>query len=309
MTRAPAPRAFPGSLQVRAPAKLNLHLAVLAREASGYHQLETVFCELDLTDRLEVRRGQPGLRLEVDGTSLGRPEENLVHRAARAFYRTAAIAPAAEIRLEKRIPVGAGLGGGSSDAAATLRALNVLHHTPLDDAALLHIGAALGSDVPFFLIDSPLALGWGRGQRLLALPPLPPAPVLLVVPDFALSTAQTYGALDQDRAEGDDRVAPHTLTPEAFATWDAIASYACNDFEPVVFRRHPELARLREGLAASGARLTHLTGTGSALFAIYTDTPALARGAERLHRQHDGVTVIETATAGARLNPTAHGGS
>lgn len=162
----PARPAFRGPLQLRAPAKLNLHLAVLARETSGYHQIETVFCALELADRLEVRRAGAGIVLEVDGADLGPSEENLAHRAARTFYEAAAIAPEAEIRLEKHIPVGAGLGGGSSDAAAAMRALNMLHGTPLDEAALLQAAATLGSDVPFFLSGGPLALAWGRGERI-----------------------------------------------------------------------------------------------------------------------------------------------
>jgi len=137
-----------------APAKVNLSLRVLARERSGYHQLETLFCALELRDEIEIERGGGALSLQVEGAELGPPEENLVHRAAVAFHDAAGIRPDTRIRLRKRIPAGAGLGGGSSDAAATLAALNALHGAPLGPTHLLRLGAELGSDVPFFLCGS-----------------------------------------------------------------------------------------------------------------------------------------------------------
>src|SRR5690606_6718842 len=176
-----------------APAKVNLRLVVLAREASGFHQLETIFCAIDLADTITAQRAEPGIELEVVGARLGEPQENLVWRAASAFFRTSGIAGGARLRLDKRIPVGAGLGGGSSDAASTLHALNALYGRPLGPRSILELAAELGSDVPFFAAGRPFALAWGRGGRLLPFPALPPAPTVVGVPDFSIATVYAYG--------------------------------------------------------------------------------------------------------------------
>lgn len=290
---------------IRAPAKLNLRLAVLAREESGFHSLETLFCALELADTLELEPAD-GLELRVEGDVPGRAEDNLVHRAARAFYEAAGIEPAARIRLRKRIPAGAGLGGGSSDAAATLRALNRQHGEPLDRRALLGLGSALGSDVPFFLAGSPFALAWGRGERLLPLPTPPPAPVLLAVPEAGVSTAEAYNWLDRRRGrEGRGAPRPALLDIDALRDWDGIAPAAVNHFEPAVFERRPELARLRTALAESGARFALLTGTGAAVFGVYADAARRDAAADELAARAPDVRLIRTRTA---ADPRAGGG-
>nr|MBA2671838.1 4-(cytidine 5'-diphospho)-2-C-methyl-D-erythritol kinase [Gemmatimonadota bacterium] len=139
-------------VRIEAPAKVNLRLVVLAREESGFHGLETVFCALSMSDVLTLKRGVGGIALTVEGgIATGPPEENLVVRAARRFYSEIGEQPAIRIVLEKRIPSAAGLGGGSSDAAACLLALNTMYGEPLDTATLMQLGSELGSDVSFFL--------------------------------------------------------------------------------------------------------------------------------------------------------------
>lgn len=292
-------------VRVRAPAKVNLSLSILARETTGYHQIETLFCALELADTLILRAVPQGLSLEVEGAELGPPQENLVHRAASAFYQAAGLAPAVHIRLEKRIPIGAGLGGGSSDAAATLRGLNRLHGHPLDHETLLRLAASLGSDVPFFLAGSPLALAWGRGERLLALPPLPPAPTLVAMPDFSIRTADAYHALAQHRAASATPVGPRLLRLDDLCTWEAIAANAANDFEPVIFARYPELAAIRESLAESRPRLALLAGSGAALFAIFHDEDQAAAAARALRARFPTLRLFETRTARALPEPVA----
>jgi 4-diphosphocytidyl-2-C-methyl-D-erythritol kinase len=192
---------MPDRVTLVAPAKVNLRLKVLAREESGFHALETVFCALSLADALEVRHTEEaGVRLTVEGdVDTGPPERNLVVRAAERFYRTLRRQPKLDVRLRKRIPSAAGLGGGSSDAAAMLRALNALEGGPLAAGDLLAIGVELGSDVPFFLCGSTLALGWSRGERLLALLPLPPRPVLVAHPGAAMPTPEAFRRLASTR--------------------------------------------------------------------------------------------------------------
>ncbi|HEX7089231.1 MAG TPA: 4-(cytidine 5'-diphospho)-2-C-methyl-D-erythritol kinase [Longimicrobiales bacterium] len=283
-------------MRAEAPAKLNLRLEILAREDTGYHQLESVFCTIDLADELELRAGPPGIRLEVTGAELGPPERNLAHRAAVAFFRATGSEPALTIRLDKRIPAGAGLGGGSSDAAATLRALNELYGRPLDGPALMRLGAALGSDVPYFVTGAALALVWGRGERVLPLPPPPRAPVLLAVPPFAIATAEAYRALDRQRGTAP---VPRTIRLEDLSTWDGLAATAANDFEPVVFRAHPDLARLRDALEALGARPARLTGSGSTVFGIFESAAQRRAATAELARAFPHVRLIESFTAAA----------
>lgn len=258
------------AVRVEAPAKVNLFLQVLAREAGGYHQIETVFQALDFSDTLEVsRRPGPGVALAVEGILLGPPDENLVYRAADAFLTRGRVGEGVEILLTKRIPVQAGLGGGSSDAAAALKALAFLFPDALTPPEVLALAGELGSDVAFFLGASPTALGWGRGQRLLALPPLPSSPVLVAVPPVGVSTAWAYEALSRHReSEPPTRLAA-SYRLEDLGSWETIASLACNDFQEVVFDAFPRLAFLSGALAATGPRLALLAGSGGALFAVY----------------------------------------
>lgn len=258
-------------LAVAAPAKVNLVLRVLARETGGFHQIETVFAALDLTDEITVERGPAGVALEVEGDAPADPRTNLAGRAALAFLAAAGARDGVRVRLRKRLPTGAGLGGGSSDAGATLRALNVLFGHPLERARLLDLGAGLGSDVPFFAAGVALALAWGRGERLLRLPSLPEAPCLVVVPPFSIATADAYAAMAEARAGTIGPPSANILDPVALSSWERIAELAANDFEPVLLARHPELARALSLLRETGPLLALLSGSGSALFAVYPD--------------------------------------
>ncbi|MFW6079273.1 MAG: 4-(cytidine 5'-diphospho)-2-C-methyl-D-erythritol kinase [Gemmatimonadota bacterium] len=288
-----------------APAKLNLRLVVLARERSGYHQIETIFCALALADEVavDVEGAASGIELQVDGPAPAPTRENLAYRAASAFFEAVGRPPRARIRLRKRIPAGAGLGGGSSDAAATLMSLQRLHGDPLDPNALLGLGARLGSDVPYFLANSPLAIAWGRGQRLLALPPLPTAAVLLAVPDATVSTPDAYRALDERRA-GDERGAaapPLLLLPGGLRTWETVADVARNDFEPIIFERIPVLGRIRAALDEAGAAIARLTGTGSVVYGVFDGRAERDAAAAALASRFEGVRLITTETAGVRI--------
>lgn len=292
---------------VSAPAKVNLRLRVLAREVSGYHQLETLFCALELADTLEIERAGRGIDLEVEGARLGPPEDNLVFRAARAFYDTTGIEPGVRIVLRKRIPSGAGMGGGSSDAASTLLALDALYDAPVGRAELLRIGAALGSDVPFFLCGSPLAFAWGRGERLLTLPPLPRRPVLVAAPDFSISTPDAFRALDSYVEENDAGLESYALEGAALVSWREIAALGVNDFEPPTFARFPQLRRVRDALLAAGADLALLSGSGAALFAVFPDDDARDRAASELRTRFPTLRLFETATATTVPGPAGTG--
>lgn len=256
---------------IEAPAKVNLRLRVLAREESGFHSLETVFCAISLSDQLRIVEGGPGIRLHVEGGGdLGPPERNLAVRAAHAFFSEVGQSPAIEISLRKHTPSAAGLGGGSSDAAAVLVALNALHGDPLPRPRLLQLGIALGSDVPFFLCGSPLALAWGRGERLLPLPPLPPRPLLVAHPGEAMPTAEAFAAIAARRGAGGGGRA-FSMDPADLASWEGVERIAENDFGPVLRERIPRLGEAEERLRAAGARVVLLAGSGSSIFGVFGD--------------------------------------
>ncbi len=283
-------------MKLAAPAKVNLHLRILAREESGFHQLETLFCAIDLCDEIVLAPAPPGLRLLVHGPDLGPPEKNLVIRAAQAFQEATAIEPGLEISLLKRIPAGAGLGGGSSDAAAMLRGLNTMYGRPLSQGALLDIAAKLGSDVPFFMCGSPLALAWGRGERLLALPSLPAAPVLLVLSAFEISTPVAYKALADHRRNEPSPVASAVQRLGSLASWSGVADIAQNDFETVIFSMHPQLGDIKTELLDQGAIVALLSGSGSALFAVFPDEETLATVGPLIEEHFPGTRAISAST-------------
>jgi 4-diphosphocytidyl-2-C-methyl-D-erythritol kinase len=293
-------------ISVLAPAKLNLTLRVLAREASGFHQIETLFCALALADEIEVTLGHDRLTLEVHSPpesagpppDLGPLRHNLAWRAAEAFQRLTGQPPQAAIRLTKRIPAGAGLGGGSSDAAAVLRALNTLHHEPLTQDQLLRAGAELGSDVPFFLSGAVLALAWGRGGRLAPLRPLPDRPVVLAVPRQRVDTGAAYAGLAAQYAPA--YVAPPAIIETRLQNWAEVAASAENDFEPFVFGELPLLAAVRAALAQSaGAEIARMTGTGSVLFGIFNSDADADAALDDLEATFADVEFIRTRTAAA----------
>ena len=287
-----------------APAKLNLRLRVLQRDETGYHSVETLLLALELSDQIVLSPGPAGIRLAVEGDP-GVPVDsaNLCWRAAESLCRTADIEPAVSIELDKRIPSSAGLGGGSSDAAVTLMALNEMLGLPVGREQLTRLAGELGSDVPYGLVGSPFALGWERGRRLIPLRAPPTRPVLIAVPPFGVSASDAYRWLVADRKAADsgsesaaDSVAGLVLPPpEALAEWDILAPLVCNDLEKPVFRRHPELRIVRDGLLEFGAALAFLCGSGSCVAGIFDSEEIRDRAATELELRA-GVRAIRTAT-------------
>jgi 4-diphosphocytidyl-2-C-methyl-D-erythritol kinase len=262
------------AVRVDAHAKVNLILRVLEREPSGYHQIETLFQRLALADTLTVRAtdGARLLHVGFEGLApaeLGPEKKNLAWRAAAAYRDAAGWPNGWAIELTKRIPVGAGLGGGSSDAAAVLRALEQLAPSRLGATKLSAIAASLGADVAFFVSDASLAIGRGHGERLHLLPALHTAEVAIAVPGFAISTAVAYADLDAARGKPSSAmISDH----DDFRSWAAIAQRQANDLERSAFARHPELSVLQGRFEQSGALIARLSGSGSTVFGLW-DTP------------------------------------
>ena len=261
-----------------APAKVNLALRIGSKRGDGFHELVTIFQAVSLADQVEVeffpgdrsvRDVDNGVELVVDGPDLGPVEQNLAWRAASEFLRTSGHQGAVSIHLTKLVPAGAGLGGGSSDAAAVLRCLAAL--TGFDDReALRRMAARLGSDIPFFCGTSPTAIGRGRGERIQAVEALPECRVALALPPVHVATGHAYEALAASRAG-----APPASLPEfdGLVSWDELLNgLAINDFEATVAAAHPPVARSLAAMRGAGARLAMLSGSGAASFGLFDES-------------------------------------
>jgi 4-diphosphocytidyl-2-C-methyl-D-erythritol kinase len=281
-------------LTVRAHAKVNLDLRVLGVRADGYHELRTVFQAIEIHDTL-VCAEKPGpftLKCRMPGVPLD--EENLVWKAAAALW--SALGRAGKIRdavvqIDKQIPVQAGLGGGSADAAAALIALARLWGgAPI--TLLREVGATIGADVPFFLSGG-TALGLGRGEEVYPLVDLPPHYVVIVRPPFGVSTAEAYAWYDEDREAG---VREKREVQQLPVPWPSRAAQMINDLEPPVMRRHQEIGALKTQLRELGAMAAAMSGSGSAVFGLFTGRAAAQRAVKPLSRNGAKAFVTRTLT-------------
>ena len=280
------------SVEREARAKVNLLLRVLAREADGFHGIETLFCLTSLADTLRAERTDgSGVTIDVTGADTGPPAENLAVRAAELILEATGRHFGVRLTLTKRIPTRAGLGGGSSDAAAARFAVNQLADNAVPRHELLQFAARLGSDVPFFVSGGGLALGWGHGERMLQLPPLPPAPALILKPAIGVSTAEAYGWVDAAR-HGVPRRGGLAMDLEALSSWGSIARLAGNDFESAVFGDHPQLKDALEALTRTSPLLCRMSGSGSALVAVYRNEQSRGDAAMMLGRKFGEVVPV-----------------
>jgi 4-diphosphocytidyl-2-C-methyl-D-erythritol kinase len=281
--------------RVVAQAKVNLFLRVLGREIDGYHSIETLLLRLDLADVVRVAVGDGGERaihchgVACPAEGLGPPERNLAYRAAVAYADATGWPRGFAIDVEKRIPVGGGLGGGSADAAAVLRAFDAMAPYPVGAAAIARMAAPLGADIPFLASESACALAWGHGERLLDLPPPPPRDVELLVPPFGVSTKWAYGQLAATWGGIKARPALHRIAD--LSSWDHLATVAVNDLEPLVSARHPEIASCVVALRARGARIAMMSGSGSTVFGVFDGSSDAASDAVA------GITSLRARTA------------
>jgi 4-diphosphocytidyl-2-C-methyl-D-erythritol kinase len=270
----------PRRASVPAPAKINLDLRVLGKRADGYHELRTVFQTISLRDTLEIAF-TPGRTTEIELRDDPGIPDNLVLRAAKLAMEAMRAAGQVEMRLIKRIPMGAGLGGGSSDAAAVLLALPALAGRRLGLEALAGLAARLGSDVPFFLLGG-TAVGIGRGTELFPLPDTPAQLALLVAPGVHVDTARAYAELSPGLTTESQQ---NKIFSFQSHMWNSIAGgpgaptawVGRNDFETVVFARHGRLADLKRGLIRAGATLAMMTGSGSALYGLFSRREEVTR--------------------------------
>ncbi len=274
------------SLEKRSPCKVNLLLNILGRRADGFHELETIMQPVALFDRLTFARGGTGITLTCSHHELPTDSQNLVYRAAAAFLEAATVREGVSIRLEKRIPLAAGLGGGSGNAATTLLGLNELFGQPLAGARLHELAAKLGSDIPFFLQTGP-ALAAGRGEHITSLSPfaaLHGVTLVLVHPGFGISTAWAYQNLKRfpEALNGRPGRAKELL---ALLEGDSLTKAGAafyNSLEAPALEKYPLLALFQEFFRANGAAATLMSGSGSTTFALFADRGVAEQTVEKL---------------------------
>lgn len=289
------------AVRVQAPAKVNLSLVVFERGDDGFHELHTVMAAVDLHDDLHIRLAErPGVYLHCTGVASPSGPANLVYQAAELMARHTGMKCALEIHLHKRIPAGAGLGGGSSDAAACLLGLNRLWQADLNADELGRLGAELGSDVPFF-VHGPVALCTGRGEVVRAIPHRCQRQVLLIMPKIHVPTAEVYGVY-RPNAGVNEKVMERVHYFLRFGDLDGLVVQGINSLCGTCLGLFEELGELKDKIQALGIEPLHLSGSGSCLFATSASREEINLWAEQI-KQLDCEADVQVVSFKDRASP------
>ncbi len=289
-------------LQFKTPAKINLGLQINKKREDGFHELETLFQMVAWFDDIELEETQEKVELFCDTPGIPNDETNLVVKAARLLQNHFPDkCGGVKIKLKKNIPSGAGLGGGSGNAAGVLLALNHLWNLKIPREELISMASELGSDVPFFLM-SPCAIGTGRGEILQPIENPINFYILMIYPGFPISTPWVYGnlKLKLTKAENNISILTNFLTRSEFAQLGA-ALY--NDLEPVVFKRYPEVLKIKDELLNSGAGGALLSGSGSTVFGIFDDAEIAKKALARFTGEKYRVFLAKSVTRFSEFFP------
>ena len=293
----------PASITVFAPAKINLVLRILDRRPDGYHNLWSLMQTVQLEDELalSLSNNHATITLRCDEPSLKTDPSNLVYRAAAAVLERCGRVVGLDMVLSKRIPMGAGLGGGSSDAAATIIGLNRLLNLGWSVEKMAEIGQALGSDVPFFLF-APSAVVAGRGEQVTPVRITGTRWVVLVNPGFGVETKWAYQHLSRTRAEVQPLSEAHAVLGKASTlSWEEVLMTAENDFETPVFKAHPLLHAIKQKLLTQGAETALLSGSGATVFGVFRDEETARRAQIRFQDESQfKVFVVSTGPGAGR---------
>lgn len=290
------------SVELFAPAKINLFLHVLRRRADGYHDLETWMQKLDFGDTVELHLRNDGLLgLDCSDPSLPMDRSNLAWRAAEEFFSASRRGKGhgVEIRIDKRIPVAAGLGGGSSDAGSVLRGLNRLFDNEFSRAELCTMALRLGADVPFFVVEEDAVVAEGVGEVMYPAPSLKGYSVLLVNPGFSVSTRWVFENLGLTSTLKESKLASFRKDAPAIPSLGALS----NDLERVTLAQYPELASIKDNLLEAGAELALMSGSGPTVFGLFSDLSTSAVEvqaiADRMKRKFGKMVFVARANGGA----------
>ena len=277
------------TLILQAPAKINIGLWVKFKRQDGFHELGSIMQTISLHDIITLNEtAEPGIAVSCSRPGVPLDSTNLAHRAATVFFDQTNIHPAISIHIEKKIPVAAGLAGGSTDAAAVLIGLNRLFDKRLTVADLMHMGATIGSDVPF-VIHGGLAAAEGRGEKLaFHEPPRPPLTVVIAVPTgVAVSTKWAYENYLPGNNEAKERAFNQILEAYRDRNLDTLKKLVFNDLESVTLHRYPEVLRIKERLCASDEGVVMMSGSGPSVFGLFADKRSAVRAVKNL----DGLPV------------------
>jgi 4-diphosphocytidyl-2-C-methyl-D-erythritol kinase len=294
---------LPGRMiRLVAPCKVNLLLRVLGRRADGYHELETWMQKLDLADEIVLKiLPQPGIVLHCDDPALPGGPGNLAWRAAQSFFKASrkGQGKGVEIHLQKKIPAGAGLGGGSSDAGTVLRGLNTIFGREFTDQELVAMATPLGADVPFFAVDQVAVLATGIGEVMVPVPPLTDCSVILVNPGFSVSTRWVFETFALTSGREESRMAPSRIHDVNALSLDDM----CNDLEQVTSGAFPEIEQMKQKLLDLGAYKAMMSGSGPTVFGVFpdgrSDMVAVQGAADRLRLEYKERVFVTRSCAGA----------
>ena len=263
------------ALSIEAPAKINVVLKVIGRRHDEYHNLFSIMVPIDLCDTIHISRGGKGIHLECKGREIPTDKENLIWRACEEFFSQIGCHPEVSLSVEKKIPVAAGLGGGSSDAASTLVGLNKMYGNPLDQAKLHRIARALGADVPFFLSPCP-SVATGIGDVLEAIENWPRFWYVIVTPPIAISTAWAYGNIKLELTQAVDNY----IVKLREVQYRDITMFLENDLETVVFSRYPQVAELKKLMLRLGAQGAVMSGSGPSVVGLFMEREKAAQAVD-----------------------------
>jgi len=277
------------SLTLKAPAKINLFLKILNRRSDGYHEIESLMQKIELFDILHLSRQGEGISLFCPGTTLPEDQGNLVYRAADAFFSATGIRAGVRIVLEKNIPIAAGLGGGSSDAATVVIGLNKFLNTQLGLKQLHDIARPLGADVPFFVQDCSAALATGIGDSLQQVEPMQENSIVLVNPGFEVSTKWVYENFPLTSNSNPYILARgRKVSKNFYAAAPGLYEEIGNDLEAVTIKRYPGIGDIKKKLKKAGAKTSQMSGSGPTVFGLFHSEEDAQRGFKLLNEEYGG---------------------
>ena len=258
------------SLTLQSPAKINLRLEILGKRDDGYHEIRTIFQKISFHDDITLKAlPQKGIIVTVDDPAIPSDDKNLAYKAALLLMEDQNISAGVAIHIKKKIPSGAGLGGGSSNAATTLEGLNRLYELKLKDKYLQQLSMTLGADVPFFLSETGTALGTGIGEKLKPLNLQTELWFLLIFPNFSISTSVAYSTYSKYNLLTKRK--KNIRLQNSIRTFDSVIPLLLNDFESVVIPLYPEIKTIKDNLITAGAAGSLLSGSGSSVFGVFSN--------------------------------------